>query len=504
MNQRKTLMLFLLTFISVGCFAQKIVFTDDYNTKNIGYDYYGAARIVEDSATGERVFIYSGRRELLFYQLDAKWKLIRKVKKSPVKESVFNNALVTVLKTVHNKDRWSFIVRSSSGCTMETIDFATEEFKVSNKFMEDINPKYASELFYNGNEMNILYLDKNNEINLLNFLGDLSPNKIKLSVSSSLPLGKKRRYSNEELFAQMTSVDDLKASLAYFTRSKVQFYAAPDGYSIVVAGEEPVVELIRLDKKTGNQVKSQLYELQDMLPEGSREGSFNSSAMLFKNKLHVLAANKSGGVYAVFEPGSKELLYHKLYSEKDNANSFNYGPVLYETMPGTLSTAVLKEKVDDISMDKFSTQLFKNPSGVTAKQLPDGSLLVTLANYEMKELTSVSSNSIVTRFKSMSSPGWYASASAGLIFEPGSWNLSAKKTTWNELNKSDAGDSYKRVEPGQNNDSDHEYNEKRAYILKTQYIGKKRYIIYLMRWQEIKINETILLKAIPKIEGVSE
>jgi len=503
MNTRYALILMVLIPVSVGSFAQKIVFTDDFNTKNIAYESAGGTRIVEDSTTGEKVFIYSGKKELLFYQLDTKWKLVHKVKKSPVRESEFSDPNFKVLKAVHNKDKWSFIVRSLSGCSKETIDFATEEFTVDRKFMEDINKKFRDDLFFDGDEMNILYLDKDNEINLLNFSADLSANNIKLSMSSSLPLGKTGKYNTADLYGQIEVINEQRARSPYFTRRKVQLYTTQNSYCILVAGEEPVVELTEFDRKTGRRLKSQLFQVHEMLPEGSRDARYNTAALLFNNKVHVLAANKSGGVYAVFDAVSKEALYHYLYNEKDNTGTFNYGPVLYETLPGTVNTAVLKEKVDDINMDKFCSELFKHSNAITARYMEDGRLLVTLANYDMKELaagTAAMRNGLNT----MTSSDWYVSASAGFIFDPGGWKISAKKSTWNELNNSDAGDKYKKVEYTQSSDADAEYNDKRSYIFKTQFIGNRRYTIYFTAGREIKIDEKILKNAPPKIVGFSD
>ena len=104
----------------------------------------------------------------------------------------------------------------------------------------------------------------------------------------------------------------------------------------------------------------------------------------------------------------------------------------------------------------------------------------------------------------MTSPAWYVSASAGLIFDAGGWKLSTKKTTWNEVNNSDAGDKYKKVEYPETSDSNAEYNEKSSYIFNTQFIGNRRYTIYFTRDKEIKIDEKVLKNAPPKIVGVTD
>jgi hypothetical protein len=375
----------VLLLLSVQAFAQKIVFTDEFNTKNIAYESAGGARIAEDSVTKERVFIYCGKKEILFYQLDAKWKIIHKLSKSPNKESQFSETDFTVLKFSHDKDRWTFIVRSLSGYSKETVDFTAETHTINGKYLTDMDKKYREELFIDGADAYILYLNNSNQLSLTNFTADLAVNNIRLDLNSSLPVNKSKKYSNADLYGQVQTIDSFTASSPYFTRHKVHLYAGPDRYTILVSGEEPVVELSQFDKKTGRKIKSQLYSVQSLLPKGNDDGRFNTAGLFFNNKVHVLAANKSGGVYGVFDAESNKVLYQYLYSDKDKTVPFNYGPVTYETLPGTISTSVLKEKVEDISMEKFSDEMFKHSCAVTAKYMDNGKLLIKLANYDMKE-----------------------------------------------------------------------------------------------------------------------
>jgi hypothetical protein len=95
------------------------------------------------------------------------------------------------------------------------------------------------------------------------------------------------------------------------------------------------------------------------------------------------------------------------------------------------------------------------------------------------------------------------STSAGLIFEPGVWQVSPQKTTWNEINNSKAGDAYKKAEAPVS-DAGAEYNDKRSYVLKTQFIGNRRYTIYFTASKELKIYEKILKTAPPKIAGLTD
>jgi hypothetical protein len=346
-----------------------------------------------------------------------------------------------------------------------------------------------------------MYLNRSNELNLTSFGADFTANNIKLDLNSSLPVSKSKKYSAADLYSLIEAMDTVRVSSPYFTRKKVHLYVQPTQYAILIANDEPVAELNQYDKKTGKKLKSQLFSVENLLPKDLSDKNFNTAAILFENKVHVLAASKSGGVYAVFDADSKKLLYQYPYTDKDKAPAFNYGPVTYETLPGVTSTAVLKEKLEDISMDKFCTELFKHSCALTALYMDDGKLLITLANYDKKELAAATST-LRNGMNTMTSSDWYISTSAGLLFEPGTLNVSAQKTTWNEINRSKAGDNYKKVETPDSPAA--EYNDKRSYILNTQFISNRRYKIYFTASREIKIDEKILKVAPPKIVGVTD
>lgn len=486
---RKKSFYFLLLLLSVKLtgFTQKIVFSDGYNTKNIGFDYYGDASIAEDSTTGEKVFIYRGRRELLFYQIDAKWKVLQELKIDQPKGSVFNDNKFTVLKNFHIKNKWSFVLESISGVTKETIDFSSGTLTLDQKFMEDRNLKIDSKLFENGAEMNILYLDNGNQINVLEFNADLVGTSTKLSLNTALPVNKSSKYKTEELFQQIMLLDNFRACSPYFTRNKIQFYSDPEGYSILISGEEPLAELTSFDKKTGKKLMSNIYSVADKFADKGPGTKYSTATLLFGNKLHILASTPSGGVYTVIDPERKATLFQQFYNEKDNNTAFNYGPVKYETLPAT-NSSVVKEKLEDITMNKFATELYKYSSAITAMRMADGKLLISLCNWDKKELDAPTSPMRIG-VNTRSSVAWYVTSSAGLIFDAGGWKLSDKKTTWNELNKTQTTDKYKNVDNRQSNLDSPEYEEKKSMVIHTQYIGNKYYVVYLKGVKDLKIFE---------------
>jgi len=497
----KILIAILSLAASFSAAAQKVVFRDEFNTKNLTTEGVGGAKIMEDSVTKEKLLIYTGKKDLIFYLADAKWKLLNKITTSAGKESQFKDPDFNILRSVHDKQKWSFVVRTVYGYTKETVDFATGKHTVEGKYVEDIAKNYMEELFMDGNDKYVMYLDKSNGINVTSFLSDFSVKNVKLQLSSELPAGKSKKYSATELYNLIETIDNTTIGSPYFTRKKVHFYVQPDRYAILVAGDEPVAELSFYDKLSGRKTKGQLFSVQDLLPKGAGDKEFNTTALLFENKVHLLAAYKSGGVYAVFDAESKKILYQYVYSEKDKSPSFNYGPVTYETLPGTTSTSVLKEKVEDITMDKFCTEMYKHSCALTARKLADGNTLITLANYDMKELAAATS-SLRSGINTMSSAAWFVSTSAGIIFEPATMQPVARKTTWNEVNNSTAGEKYQKPEKPDAPDSPAaEFNIRGAYIMKKQIIGNRRYVIYYYD-RELKVDERVLKNAPPAVPSL--
>lgn len=497
---KKTVLLLFSFLLLLAASAQKIVFQDDFNTKNLTAEGVGEARIIEDSVTLEKILIYSGKKELLFYLVDAKWKLISKISVNN-RETNFRDDAFKVFRMSHTKSKWTFIVRTVYGYTRESVDFTAQTLTVEEKYADDKAKNYMEELFTDGNDKYVLYLNKNKEVAITSFLPDFTAKNVRLQLSSELPVNKSKKYNAEDLYNLVETIDSITVSSAYFTRKKVHLYVQSDKYAVLVANDEPVTELSYYDKQSGRKLKSQVFSLADQLPKGAGDKDLNTAALLYGNHVYLLVAYKSGGVFGVFDKESKKLLYHYVYNEKDKTAPFSYGPVTYETLPGTISTSVLKEKVEDISLDKFSTEMFKHSCAITARPMKDGMTLISLANHDMKELAAATST-LRSGINTMSSPMWYVSTSAGFIFEPGSQQPSAKKTTWSEVNNnSAAGDSYKKVEkPDAPDNPAAEFNLRGSFIMKRQYIGNRRYVIYYVD-RMIKVDERVLKNPVPSIAG---
>ena len=86
----------------------------------------------------------------------------------------------------------------------------------------------------------------------------------------------------------------------------------------------------------------------------------------------------------------------------------------------------------------------------------------------------------------MTSAAWYVSAAAGFIFEAGNTKPSARNITWNDLNQSNAGSAYKKLDKGENSAA--EYHHKKAIIMQQLLIENRRYIIYFYD-KQLKVEE---------------
>jgi hypothetical protein len=186
-KSRIFLLLNIVLFLSFRLSAQKVVFSDEYNLKNATAESMGNAIITEDSLTKEKLFIFCGKKELVFYMFSPEWKLLSKMTKGYEKGTSFDNGYfsqLSILKSVHDKKKWTLIVNSMLQYTKESIDFATESHIVEGRYLEDMTKDNFGKTFNYGNESYVLYPDKNDAINLSSFTSDLKVNNIRLDMSS--------------------------------------------------------------------------------------------------------------------------------------------------------------------------------------------------------------------------------------------------------------------------------------------------------------------------------
>ena len=341
--------------------AQKIVFSEPYKlNNNVFSKKLLSAKIVEDSNTKNRALLVSGMKEAFFYFFDVKWKLLQRFSQSFEKKSALKNDYFSVIQNNRNGSSWDFILKNGMSYTREQVDFGGSKHTVGESIMEDMNENYRETVFADEKNNYIMYLNKGNEIKINSFNKDFSAKNFTLQVSAQLPLRKSEKYNAKKLFEQMEEMDSVLSASAYFTRRKVHFYPLKEAFALLVAMDEPVAELSFYNKQTGAKIKSDLFSVEEYLAPEDRKKEFNTCALLFHNMVYVLAAHKNGGVFAVFDAATKKNLYHLTYSDKDNNTAFNYPPVTYETLPGTINLSKLTEKAEDINMNRFCTEMCKH------------------------------------------------------------------------------------------------------------------------------------------------
>lgn len=490
----RTILLLALVFFSLSISAQKIVYNEAYDFRaNLGKDE-PTARILEDSATKKRLLIVSDK-ELKFYLLDSNWKLIKKFSKPITEGTVLKEMFYKIVKRKYSQDKWIFIGSAYGGYTRETIDFAAQTHQVQTNIMPGITNIEA--FFEDGGTNYVFYYTRDGMIKVSSFSEDLKPNNVILKVSTQLPLAKSKKYEPTDYYMNIEWMKDYSFSNPSVTKKKAQFYLLKDAYAFLLSYDEPAAEMSWYDKKTGSKIKSKLFSLE----EEAKGKDFNTAALLYENKVYVFVASKSGGVLGVFDPESGKRLYTKVYTDKDDKAIFNYGPVMYETRPGDGFDVYknVKEKVEDINMDKFCKEMLKHSCAITARPIDKYGLVISFANHDQKELMDGSSP---RSNRSITSSLWYVSTSAGLIFEPGTLTVSEKKITWNEVNKwSEATDKFKKIEEPKKGAN--EYENKKAFVLKYQYIDNRSYVIYYYE-ERLKIQETKYDYKLPALFGYND
>jgi hypothetical protein len=477
----------LLVFLfSISVSAQKIVYSEPYDLKNNPFDSkLLSGKILEDSVSKNRLMIISGMKDISFYLMDSNWKLVKKFNKPLSNETVLKSDFFKILKYKYDQQKWVFIGQNFDRYTRETVDFSSQTHLVQTNILSDLAGIQLN--FTDGEAHNLLYYTKDKDIRVAGFGEDLKPKPVLLKISTGLPLSKSAKFKNEDIYNNIEIITGYKSSDPFFTRRKSHFYILKDAYALLLFSDEPVAELTWYDKQTGKAIKSRLFSVEELLGKDAKK-DFNTAALLYEGKVYVLTAFKSGGVFAAFDAETVNKIYSQVYSEKDENTVFSYGPVTYETLPGTISTSVLKEKLDDISMDKFCKEMYKHSCAVTAKKTAKYGLLVTLANYEPKELAAATSH-LRSGLNTMTSPDWYESTSAGLLFDPATMALSKKKIGWNEANKSEATNQYKKVKPARTGYA--EYSDKKAFFIALEFIQDRSYVIYYFNGQ-LKVDESQL------------
>ena len=485
--------LVIISLVTSNCFSQKIVFAQDYHYKNNAFSKkLMSSYIFEDSVTKERLVLLSGSKTINFYTVNDDWKLQKAFEVEMNKKSAFWNDNFKINGFAHAGDKWIIIVGDYGDYTAEVVDTKAGTHSIAGKVYEDKDPKYYGYDFSDAEKNYNMYPNRSGGITISRIDGNAGIQTMNIDLSTQMPLTKSKKFSSKELFESMKEIDTLGSQLAYFTRSKVQFYKTPAAFVFAITSYDPAAELIYFDKSTGKKIRSELYSVEDLLPAAAKNSKLNTAVLLYDNKVWVYSGDKNASVLAAFDVNTKKVLFSKQFEEKMDLSSFSYGPVEYKASPSTgkifSGESYIKEKVEDISVNRYLSELWKGDLAVYAHALNENEYVISVGSYYMVGFMA-SNAANRDNVPLLYDPRIYQSCVAGLAFNKADFSASAKKTTYNDINFSKATSHYSLVKD-EKTVEDPEYNEKKAYIIKQQPIKNTVYTMYYYE-DQFKITQKV-------------
>lgn len=499
----RSCLIFIFVIAGSGnAFSQKIIFAQDYHFKNNAFSKkLMGSYIFEDSVSKERLILLSGSKTINFYLVNDAWKLQKGFEVEMNKKSAFWNDHFVVNGFGHAGSKWVIIVGDNGDYTAEVIDTKAGTHAIAGKVFQDKDPKYFGEAFSDGEKNYNMYPTRNGGLAISRIDENAGVQSMNIDISTQMPLSKSKKYTPKEIFANYKTIDTVNSQQIYYTRNKVHFYKTPSAFVFAIAEYDPVVELIFFDKTSGNRIRSELFSVESLLPAGVKDTKLNTAMLLYDNKLWVYSGNKNAGVLAAFDVNTKKMVYSKQFDEKMDVSSFNYGPVEYKSVPSTgkifSGESYVKEKVEDITANKYISELWKGDLGIYVRHLNENEYVISVGSYNMTSF--MSSSAGIRDVPQMTNPGIYESSVAGLVFQKNSFALSAKKTTYNEANFSKAVSSYGVVKMEKDAGTSPEYNERRAYIIRQQPIKNRMHTMYYYE-DQFKITEKVFPMNVEAIE----
>ena len=120
----KTLLVLIIAVTAISNLqAQKIVFQQDYVYKNkMSSSKLMGSHFIEDSITHERLLIFSGGKNITFYQISADWKMQKTFDVGLDKKSTFSNDAFRIRNFSHDGGTWNIIASYGGDFTAETVD----------------------------------------------------------------------------------------------------------------------------------------------------------------------------------------------------------------------------------------------------------------------------------------------------------------------------------------------------------------------------------------------
>ncbi len=483
-------LLFLL--VTAKSYSQKIVFAQDCPYKNNMFSQKKmGAYIVEDTILNEKLIIFSGAKTVNFYHTDGKWKVIKMIEVPFHKKSAFSEDEFKVVSFSHKKDVWNLIVKNrNDSYTAERVDMAAGTYSVAGNVFEDKKPNWYSQAYTDGNSSYNLYVNRSGGLTLSTIDANLAIRSFPVNFQTQLPVNRTTKLDPvKEVYAALEEINEISCHTVFFTRRKNQFYIQPKTFSLVISGEEPYTELIVFDKYTGKRIKTELFSTGSLLPADSKNEKVNTNALLYDNKLWMITAYRNGGVLAVFDIETKQLLRSITYDETNPPANAAYGPVLYKMRPDAKHLA--EEKLSTIHMSQFCKELFKERPCIYVIPFNDQEYAVSIASYAIDTYlapTSATGDRIRGGSTYYSNPAIYNSATIGFIFNQSTGEIQNRKSSFNELNQKETGTTYGRIEEEYPvTGAVRESSDRRAYLIREQAARYKMYTIYYYE-KQLKIS----------------
>lgn len=494
MHRKIHFAIIVLLLCTTNGFAQKIVFAQDYHYKNNAFSKkLMSSYIFEDSVSKEKLILLSGSKTINFYVVNDNFKLQKAFEVDMNKKSAFWNDNFKIDGFSHQGDKWVIIAGDYGDYAAEIVDTRAGTLSIAGKVYEDKDPKFLGEGFSDGVNNYNMYPNRSGSISIANIDGNAGVKTINIDLITQIPLKKNRKYTAKELFESSEMIDSLTNQIIYFTRSKVQFYPKASTFLFGVAEYDPAVELISFDKISGKKISSELYSVEELLPASAKGEKLNTAFLVYDEKVWVYSGSKNAGVLAAFDIKSKKVLYSKVFDEKMDIATFGYGPVEYKAVPSTgkifSGESYIKEKVEDISANKYLSELWKGDLGIYVHPVNENEYVVSVGSYNM---TSYMASNSANRdnVPQLYDYRIYESSVAGIVFNKASFSATGKKTTYNDVNYSKADSKYSIVKADKD-EEDPEFKNRKAYLIRQQPIKNRMYSMYYFE-DQFKIAEKIL------------
>lgn len=451
--------------------GQQIMFAQDYKIKSaLTSDKLLSSALLMDESTQEHLLILSGTRDMKFYLLDKDWKVLDQFDHPFVKNSPMAHDGFSVPLFKHDGKRWMLVTHHAFDNYQEVIDFAGKTQTLKGELFADKNDNIMETRITDGDDLLVLYVRKGDKANVwvTRFTKDMKMRSYPMRLESALPRDRSSHFTAEEIYTASSELDSVTITSIAATRNKVHLMVREDAFVFgIVDGTE--AELTSYDKRSGEKLGTVTCSLADQLPADRRAARCNPAMLLDGQTLWLLVAQKDGGVLGAFDALTGKLIQAIKYDELSPLTLFSYPPATYETAPN--AGRKLEERVRDISMSTFCSELFNHSCGLSIAPFSPAMKILKVGNWDQKDVLTGSN-------RTGSSALLYVYTSAGLLIDRPTGNFSTLKTTWAEANENvDAQEHYAKVVVPVDTPSA-EYYQKRSMELGRHQLDGVTHVVY--------------------------